>query len=398
MANALQLAGDRLFGCGHVHIYLFSSSEKAPAAEPCMTGSSATVDEVTWAAPTKTNLQRAFAAAGKARPQDVLVVYLSGHGVAFGDKYVYPTADANTIDPDVLSRDSELLSQTAITSDELADWVNKGIPATHEVMILDTCAAGAAAARMAQMREVPGDQTRALDRLKDNTGFHMLMGSAADAVSYEASSYGEGLLTYALLEGMKGAALKNDVDVDVVKLFEYASDRVPGLAHGMGGIQKPLQLGRLGATSFAIGEIESADKARIPLATPRPVILAPRLIDPDPAVLSDDLSLERAVSSKLRDATDVNSRSSATTPAIFVPADDMQGAIRPSGAYTVADGQVTVKLGLIRDGKLLASRNVLGAANDIPALAAKIVTVILDVAKTMQPNISASISASPSPH
>ncbi len=256
MANALQLAGDRLFGCGHVHIYLFSSSEKAPAAEPCMTGSSATVDEVTWAAPTKTNLQRAFAAAGKARPQDVLVVYLSGHGVAFGDKYVYPTADANTIDPDILSRDRELLSQTAITSDELADWVNKGIPATHEVMILDTCAAGAAAARMAQMREVPGDQTRALDRLKDNTGFHMLMGSAADAVSYEASSYGEGLLTYALLEGMKGAALKNDVDVDVVKLFEYATDRVPDLAHGIGGIQKPQQLGRLGATSFAIGEIE----------------------------------------------------------------------------------------------------------------------------------------------
>ncbi len=113
------------------------------------------------------------------------------------------------------------------------------------------------------------------------------------------------------------------------------------------------------------------------------MILAPRLIDPDPAVLSDDLSLERAVSSKLRDVTDVNSRSSAATQAIFVPADDMQGAIRPSGAYTVADGQVTVKLGLIRDGKLLASRIVQGAANDIPALAAKIVTVILDVAKTM---------------
>jgi hypothetical protein len=124
------------------------------------------------------------AAAGKARPQDALVaVYFSGHGVAFGDKYVYPTADANTIDPEVLSQDNELLSQTAITSDELSDWVNKGIPATHEEMILDTRADGAAAIKMAQMRDVPGDQTRALDRLKDNTGFHMLAGSAADAAA-----------------------------------------------------------------------------------------------------------------------------------------------------------------------------------------------------------------------
>ena len=287
---------------------------------------------MSWASPTKANIERAFAAAGKARPQDVLVVYLSGHGVAFGDTYAYPTADANTIDPNDFSRDSQLLSQTAISSDELANWVNKGIPATHEVMILDTCAAGAAAVKLAQMREVPSDQTRALDRLKDNTGFHLLMGSAADAVSYEANSYGEGLLTYALLEGMKGAALKNDVDVDVVKLFEYAADRVPDLAHGIGGIQRPLPLERPGAESFDIGEIDSADRARIPLAVPVPVILAPRFMDP--VELSDNLSLEPAVSAELRDETDVTSRGGAgQDSAVFVPAEEMPGAIRPSGTY-----------------------------------------------------------------
>lgn len=41
------------------------------------------------------------------------MVYLSGHGVAFGDTYAYPTADANTIDPADFSRDSQLLSETA---------------------------------------------------------------------------------------------------------------------------------------------------------------------------------------------------------------------------------------------------------------------------------------------
>jgi hypothetical protein len=299
IAKALQLAGDRLFGCGHVHIFLFSSSGQAPAAVSCAIGSSNAADQVSWAAPTKANIQQAFVAAETARPQDVLVVYFSGHGVAFRDTYAYPTADANTIDPNDFSGDSQLLSQTAITSDELADWVNHGIPATHEVMILDTCAAGAAAVKLTQTRDVPSDQRRALDRLKDNTGFHLLMGSAADAVSYEANSYGEGLLTYALLEGMKGAALKNDVDVDVTKLFDYAADRVPHLAIGIGGIQQPRSFDRLGASNFAIGELNRDDRARIPLAVPKPVILAPLLINPDPAVLSDNLSLMPAVRAKL---------------------------------------------------------------------------------------------------
>ncbi len=384
MATALQLAGDRLFGCGHVHIFLFSNRDQAPTFAPCSAGSSAAADEVSWASPTKANIGRAFAAAAKARPQDVLVLYLSGHGVALGDTYAYPTADAGTIDPNDLSRDSQLLARTAITSDELANWVNKGIAATHEVMILDTCAAGAAAAKLTQMRAVPSDQTRALDRLKDNTGFHLLMGSAADAVSYEANSYGQGLLTYALLEGMKGAALKNDIDVDVVTLFEYAADRVPALAHGIGGIQKPLPLERPGAESFAIGEINNADRARIPLAVPVPVILAPRFMNP--TELSDNLSLEPAVSARLRDETDLSSRGGAgQASAVFVPAEEMPGAIRPSGTYTVTSNQVIVEIGLIRNGKLMTTMRVESAAGDVPALATKIAEAILNATKSISP-------------
>lgn len=53
------------------------------------------------------------------------------------------------------------------------------------------------------------------------------MGSAAAAVSYEASQYGRGLLTYSLLQGMRGAALRDDAFVDVQRLFQYAADQVP---------------------------------------------------------------------------------------------------------------------------------------------------------------------------
>lgn len=47
--------------------------------------------------------------------------------------------------------------------------------------------------------------------MKDRTGTHVITGCAADAVSYEASRFGQGLLTYSLLEGMKGASLRGQI-------------------------------------------------------------------------------------------------------------------------------------------------------------------------------------------
>ena len=83
----------------------------------------------------------------------------------------------------------------------------KRIPALKQVLLLDTCASGKLVERLTDKREVDGSQIRALDRLKDRTGMHVLAGCAADAVSYEATRYGQGLLTYSLLTGMTGGAL-----------------------------------------------------------------------------------------------------------------------------------------------------------------------------------------------
>ena len=61
-----------------------------------------------------------------------------------------------------------------------------------QVIVLDTCAAGAAFGGTIQAtgrRELSPDQVRAMSLLKDSTGSWILMGSAADAVSYEANRY-----------------------------------------------------------------------------------------------------------------------------------------------------------------------------------------------------------------
>ncbi len=354
-AKALQVGGNRLFGPARVHISLLTSSGHAGVQEP-----------------NKVNLEKAFVAAWQSKPADVLVIYLSGHGVAIHDTYAYPTEEARTLD----LTDPAVRTRTSITSEELVEWVN-AIPALKQVMILDTCAADAAQRKLIEKRDVPGDQIRAIDRLKDRTGFYVLMGAAADAPSYEASQYGQGLLTYSLLAGIRGAALREEKFVDVSKLFQYAADEVPQLARNIGGVQAPLIIVPQAGASFDVGEIESADKEAIPLAMVKSVILRPVLLNS--GELTDNLELMATLRSRLRDESYVEKRGRSGTRepiAIFLDEEEFPGGIRPSGLYTVEGQQVKVKLSLSRDGKKISQFEIEGSLQDINALVDKIVAAM----------------------
>ena len=82
----------------------------------------------------------------------------------------------------------------------------------EQVLILDTCRSGRKVEKLTEKRDVPGSQVRALERVKERTEVHVLAGCAADSVSYEASRYGQGILTYSLLLGMRGAKLRDRND------------------------------------------------------------------------------------------------------------------------------------------------------------------------------------------
>ena len=356
MARAIQLGGNRLFGVAHVHLNLLSTAGKSVGGTP-----------------TKANLKAAFETAIVARPDDVLVVYLAGHGVAIHDTYVYPTQEARSLDE---FSDPAIREQNGITSEELVEWIKK-IPANHQVMILDTCAAGTAAVKLGEKRDIPGDQVRALERLKDRTGFHVLMGSAADAASYEASEYGQGLLTYTLLEGMRGAALKNDVDVDVSTLFQYAADKVPELASNIGGVQRPQILEQQGV-SFDVGQIQAEDRDKIPLAIVKPLLLRPVVIDPDEG--GDPLGITSALRKQLREESYKAARSDQQwLSEIFVDEEDFPGALKPFATYAVVGGQVTATVTLWRDGQKVGTRQVAGSANDIETLVSKMVQAMTEI-------------------
>ena len=192
--TGLEIGAENLFGKENVHLRFLTADAKEESGQP-----------------TKVSVATAFAEVmQKAKPTDVMLANLSGHGVSQGrekDSYYYLTADTRSLE---IENNLALRELSTVSSAELRQWLGAKNMPLKEVLILDTCAAGVAneeLLKLAEKCDVPPDQRRAVEFLKDATGTIVLMGSAADKVSYEASKYGQGLLTYALLEGMRGRSV-----------------------------------------------------------------------------------------------------------------------------------------------------------------------------------------------
>jgi len=283
---------------------------------------------------------------------------------------------------------------TAISSEELTDWLTttewiagqKGIKPLKQVLILDTCASGTAAGQLAlsQKRDLSGDQIRAVEFLKDKTGTFVLMASTADAPSYEASQFGQGLLTYSLLQAMKGAALDKSEFVDVQQLFSYAQTQVPRLAQNIGGVQRPIVSAPLGKT-FVIGQMTDTEKQKIPLAAVKPLLLRPLLTNPETG--DDDLRLIPALRKSLdaESSYEVMQRSGKGAPVlVYIDDDNFPGALRVTGTYAVEGDTVKIKAFLRQDNKTVAAlAEVSGAKSDVAALVNQLVAEILNNLKKL---------------
>lgn len=330
----------------------------------------------------KADFEQAFTDFKNATPNDVFIVYLAGHGVSLnlnpnpaqagGDTYLYLTQDANTIDKSILSVEN-LRKSIAISSDELKDLMKQN-KALKQVLILDTCAAGALANSLVLKRDLPSDQIKAIENLKDNTGFYVLMGSSADAVSYEASQFGQGLLTYSLLQAMKGANLQNGSYAFINDLFAYAQKNVPDLAKNIGGTQRPLVVLPDISAPFPIGQFTAEEQKQIVLSNPKPIILRPNFLNKDQDY--DDLDLTEQIKNYLRESNTISS-----LPSIFVDADEMTDAVKPSGTYLVKGDEIIVNVRLLRNKTPFDTLTIFGNISQKDKLVEKIATGIIEKAK-----------------
>ena len=176
----------------------------------------------------------------------------------------------------------------------------------------------------------------------------MITGCAADAVSYEASRFGQGLLTYSLLEGMKGASLRQNRFLDVSQWFQYARDRVPQLASGLGGIQTPQICSPMNNESFDIAELDDAEKKEVPLARERPVFI--KSLFQEENEFTDILLLGKATDNHLNES----STRGGDSYLLFIPVDDFPGSYQVLGRYKINGSAIIATIRVIEtSGKKL---------------------------------------------
>lgn len=357
MAKALGMIGKGLFE-ERVAVRLLSTAE-GQAAE---------------AISSKENIRAAFMAISDtvkgAKPQDIVVVYFSGHGATFGEgadnKFYYLTKDVT--DPNL--KDPEIRKNFAISTAELTEWLTPNA-AQKQVLIFDACHSGKAAESLSSVgaRALSPSQIRALDKMKDRTGMFILSGSAANELSFEASEFGQGLLTYSLLHGISGAAIPSDQVVDVMTLFQYSRDEVPVLAKRIREIQVPVMAFPLGGASFPIGIKKPGMK--IPIAEPKPVFIRNEFQDED--FIKDTLGLGDALAEKFLAITARGAQASM----IYVDTKNYENAYSIHGRYSIApDGAVTVTCRLFKGSASLAKFVVKGKKDAVPQLAQAILAEV----------------------
>jgi Caspase domain len=322
VGKALTLGAKNLFGTERSYVYSLTTNNAADKY------------------PSKLNILKAFEkVSSTAHPLDIVVVYLSGHGINHGGQdgdWYYLTQDAYTASSTAYN-DPDIRRNTTLSSVELVELF-KTVPALKQVLMIDACASGKLVESLMAKRDIESSTLRALDRMRDRTGLHIITGCTADAVSYEASKYGQGVLTYSLLEGIRGAALREDQFVDINKLFQYAHDRVPLLAEGIGGIQTPQIFSPQGAQSFDIGQLDGVSKKAIPISKIRPVYIRSTFLDDDQ--LEDALQLGKRIDDALNEAASKGTNSNI----IFVDVREYPEGCKLSGRYKQEKGVIKLKL------------------------------------------------------
>lgn len=198
-------------------------------------------------APTQQAIQEAIQAASASDAKDLFVLFLSGHGLSRQGEYYYLTAAAG--DPASLREDEALPDDWAISSEELAAWL-QNVPAQRQVVVLDTCEAGGALPQLASW-----NQRASLLSLQDEMGLYLLAGASTSAVSFESTWLNHGLLSYALIEGLSGAVPREDARVFVDALLSYAQRRVPELAAQLNLHQQPVTAVPSAAVPFPVGSV-----------------------------------------------------------------------------------------------------------------------------------------------
>jgi hypothetical protein len=161
-----------------------------------------------------TEISKTFA---KADANDVVLLYMSGHGLE-GSFVPYDYDGKNNL----------------VQYDDVLNLLNAS-PAKHKLFIADACHSGSMYAAKLPMSKPVQDYYSKIN--KSNGGMAVITSSKTDEVSLEYSGVRHGVFSYYLIQGLKGDANKNnDAYVTIDELFNYIYTNV---RHHTGNTQTP---------------------------------------------------------------------------------------------------------------------------------------------------------------
>ena len=171
--------------------------------------------------------------AQEAGPEDAVLLYFSGHGVAVGDRfYLLPHDSAISADPRQGKLPAAAVKRAAssLISDADLERELQALNVAHAAIVLDACQSGQALAGA----EFRGPLNRSgLARLAYEKGIYLLAASESSQPARELKALGQSVLTFALVqEGLlDGRADRQALDgrIELREWLAYATRRVPEL-------------------------------------------------------------------------------------------------------------------------------------------------------------------------
>lgn len=164
---------------------------------------------------------QAWAGEGENKPEfnDVFIFYVAGHAMSYQDGGYY------LLTSDVLQKSEDRVKPASISHLELRDAL-AAIRSGKKLALLDTCHAGKSLDAGTLLASRGMDEQDIIERMNRRSGATVLMASETSEQALEGYQ-GHGVFTYALLQGLQGAASNTEGFITTDLLKVWIEDQVP---------------------------------------------------------------------------------------------------------------------------------------------------------------------------
>jgi len=156
------------------------------------------------------------------RPEDVVVIFMAGHGQSIGEHWYFLPGDM-PLSPE-RGQTHFLLDSHAISTRRLIQAI-QAIPAGRILLAIDSCQSGQVTSTLSK-----GQELRAMASIGREAGVHVLAATRSNEYAVEFESLGHGAFTLALLSGLTQAERGGGTTIRALPLLAFAERETPAIS------------------------------------------------------------------------------------------------------------------------------------------------------------------------